>query len=70
MSNINIKRTVENIRAKTTVYSPIVEVVVNAIQAIESTGGTDGKIAIRVHRAEQLEMDGGLSDVRGFGNSR
>jgi hypothetical protein len=34
MSKVNIKRTVENIR----VYSPIVEVVVNSIQAIESSG--------------------------------
>jgi hypothetical protein len=66
MSNVNIKRAVENIRAKTTVYSPIVEVVVNAIQAIESTSGKHGKIAIRVHRAEQLEMDGSLSEVRSF----
>src|SRR5205823_6455381 len=31
MSKVNIKRTVENIRANTTVYSPIVEVVVNAL---------------------------------------
>lgn len=66
MSNVNIKRAIENIRANTTVYTPIVEVVVNAIQAIESNGGEDGKIAIRVHRAEQLEIDGGLPDVQSF----
>jgi hypothetical protein len=66
MSSVNIRRAVENIRANTTVYSPIVEVIVNAIQAIESNGETDGKIAIRVHRAEQLEMDGGLPEVRSF----
>ena len=66
MSNVNIKRAVENIRANTTVYTPIVEVVVNAIQAIESNGGANGKIAIRVHRADQLEMDGGLPEVRSF----
>ena len=63
MSNVNIRRAVENIRANTTVYTPIVEVVVNAIQAIESNGGTDGKIAIRVHRAKQLEIDSGLPNV-------
>lgn len=63
MSNVNIKRAVENIRANTTVYTPIVEVVVNAIQAIESKGRTDGRIAIRIHRAEQLELVGGLPEV-------
>lgn len=66
MSNVNIRRAVENIRANTTVYTPIVEVVVNAIQAIESGGVADGEIAIHVHRAEQLEMDGGLPDVHSF----
>ncbi|MBC8503582.1 MAG: sensor histidine kinase [Chloroflexi bacterium] len=66
MSNVNIRRAVENIRANTTVYTPIVEMIVNAIQAIESNGGTDGKIAIRVHRDEQIEMDGGLPEVHSF----
>lgn len=66
MSNVNIRRAVENIRANTTVYTPIVEVVVNAIQAIESNGRTDGEIFIRVHRDGQLEMDGGLPEVRSF----
>lgn len=66
MSNVNIRRAVENIRANTTVYTPIVEIVVNAIQAIESGSGTDGKITIRVHRVDQLEMDGALPDVHSF----
>lgn len=66
MSNVNIRRVVENIRANTMVYTPIVETVVNAIQAIESNRGSDGEISIRIHRTEQLEMDGGLPDVRSF----
>jgi hypothetical protein len=66
VSNVNIKRAVENIRANTTVYTPVVEVIVNAIQAIESTGKTDGRIIIRVHRVDQLEVDGGLPDVSSF----
>jgi hypothetical protein len=66
MSNVNIRRAVENIRANTTVYTPIVEVVVNAIQAIESKGEVNGKIAIRVHRAKQLEMDSSLPEVSSF----
>ena len=32
------------------------EVVVNAIQATESTGRADKKIAVRIERADQLEM--------------
>ena len=39
MSNVNIKRAVENIRLGTTIYTAIVEVVVNAIEAIESEEG-------------------------------
>lgn len=66
MSNVNIKRAVENIRTSTTVYTPIVEIVVNAIQAIESDGGADGKINICVHRSDQLEVDGGRPEVRSF----
>jgi hypothetical protein len=66
MSNVNIRRAVENIRANTTVYTPIVEVVVNAIQAIESKGGENGRIDIRVLRDGQLQIDGGLSEVRSF----
>ena len=66
MSNVNIKRVIENIRATTTVYTPIAETIVNAIQAIESNGETNGEIAIYVHRDDQLNIDGGLSDVQSF----
>jgi anti-sigma regulatory factor (Ser/Thr protein kinase) len=67
MSKVNIKRTVENIRANTTAYSPIVEAVVNAIQAIESTGRQDGKIVVRIQRDGQMQMDSeSLADIRNF----
>lgn len=66
MSNVNIKRVIENIRATTTVYTPIAETIVNAIQAIESNGETNGEIAICVHRDDQLNIDGSLSDVQSF----
>ena len=66
MSNVNIKRVIDNIRAKTTVYTPIVETIVNSIQAIESDGETNGEIAIRVHREKQLTIDDSLTDVRSF----
>lgn len=66
MSNVNIKRAIENIRTNTTVYTPIVEVVVNSIQAIEAKGETNGKVNIRVIRDPQLELDASLSEVNGF----
>lgn len=66
MSNLNIKRAVENIRANTTAYTPVVETIVNAIQAIESKGRGNGKITVRVLRSTQLETDGGLPAIVGF----
>lgn len=52
MSNVNIKRAVENIRANTTVYTPVVEMIVNAIQAIGEGSTTDGQVSIRAQRAD------------------
>lgn len=66
MSNLNIKRAVENIRASTTAYTPVLETIVNAIQAIESTGRSDGRISVRVRRSDQLETDGSLPPIVGF----
>ena len=66
MSNVNIKRAIDNIRANTTVYTPVVEMVVNAIQAIDDTQRRAGKISVRVLRESQTELDGSLSDVMGF----
>jgi hypothetical protein len=66
MSNVNIKRAVENIRANTTVYTPVVEMIVNGIQAIDETGRKDGKVLVRVQRSAQVEIGGSLSEVIGF----
>lgn len=66
MSNVNIRRVVENIRANTTVYTPIVEVVVNAIQAIDESGRTDGKVQIRIHRSSQLQLEDSLPEIDGL----
>ncbi len=57
MSNINIQRAVENIRSTTTVYTPIVETVVNAIQAIEAANQQQGRVHLRVHRVPQGDLD-------------
>lgn len=66
MSNVNIKRAVENIRANTSVYTPVVEMVVNAIQAIDEAGRTDGKVSIRAQRSGQAEQDGSLPEITSF----
>ena len=66
MSNINIKRAIENIRANTTVYTPVVEMIVNAIQAIDESGRTDRKVSVRALRDTQTMVDGSLPDVTGF----
>lgn len=66
MSNVNIKRAIENIRSGTNVYTPIVEVVVNAIQAIESLDKSDGHIEILLSRSPQLDSEDSLSEIIGF----
>lgn len=66
MSNVNIKRAVENIRGSTTVYTPVVEVIVNAIQAIDEAGQTAGRVSVRAVRGNQPELDGGLPNITGF----
>jgi len=57
MSNVSIKRAVENIRANTTVYTPVIEMIVNGLQA---------KVQVRAHRGSQIELDGSLPDVIDF----
>ena len=57
MSDINIPRAVENIRSTTTVFTPIVETVVNAIEAIEQGGQAVGLVQLRVRRSSQQDID-------------
>ena len=67
MSNVNIMRAVENIKFGINIYTPLVELVVNAIQAIEQNDNADGKVEILIKRAQQqgLGFDT-LPDVIGF----
>ena len=60
MSNANIFRVFENIRPRTTVYTPLFEIIVNAIQAIEDKNIKDDRIDIVVKRSNQEEMDNGI----------
>lgn len=66
MSNVNVKRLVENIRSGTNIYTPLVELVVNAIQAIDAKGVLNGLVEIEVLRNGQADMVDRLEDVDGF----
>ena len=66
MSNVNVKRLVDNIRSGTNIYTPLVELVVNAIQAIEQKGSASGFVQIEVLRNAQKDIIDQLEDVDGF----
>ena len=66
MSNVNIRRAVENIRANTTIYTPVVEMVVNGIQAIDELRHANAKVSIRALRHAQPRLDARMSEVIGF----
>ena len=66
MSDVNVSRAVDNIRSNTTVYTPIVESIVNGIQAIDATGRRDGFVSVRAIRNGQTELNGSLSEIVGF----
>jgi len=66
VSNINIKRAVENIRSGTTVYTPVVELIVNSIQAIRAMKPTGGLIKVTVLRSRQADLIDKLPAVDGF----
>src|SRR5690625_1474923 len=54
MSNVIIKRAVENIRRGTSVYTPIIELVVNSIQAIEEKG--NGSFKLEANQGEEKDF--------------
>ena len=66
MSNVNVRRLVENIRSGTNIYTPLVELVVNAIQAIDQKGGENGLIQIEILRSGQADIIDRLEDIDGF----
>ncbi|MGE0294743.1 MAG: ATP-binding protein [Hyphomonadaceae bacterium] len=66
MSNVNVRRLVENIRSGTNIYTPLVELVVNAIQAIDAKGLPNGLVEIEVLRNGQADVLDRLEDVDGF----
>lgn len=66
MSNVNIKRLVENIRSGTNIYTPLVELIVNAIQAIDEKGSDNGLVEVEVLRNGETDMIDRLEGVDGF----
>lgn len=64
MSRINIQGTIENIRSKSNIYTPIIEAVVNSIQSIVSKNIEKGKIEIILHRENTLEFENSLSNIK------
>jgi hypothetical protein len=66
MSNVNVRRAVENIRSGTNVYTPLVETVVNAIQAIEASPSKERRVDILVQRSNQQELEGAQPSVESF----
>ena len=67
MSNINIRRAVENIRSgTTTVYTPVIELIVNSIQAIRVAKPTGGRVTVTVLRSAQGDLIDKVPQVDGF----
>ena len=66
MSSINIKRAVENIRSGTTVYTPVIELIVNAIQAIRLVKPTGGRVTVTILRDGQIDLIERIAAVDGF----
>lgn len=66
MSKVNVRRAIENIRSGTNVYTPLVETVVNAIEAIDAGSPEEGRVDILVQRSNQQELEGGQPRVESF----
>ncbi|WP_279070660.1 ATP-binding protein [Alistipes timonensis] len=64
MSKLNILGIIKNIRSKSNIYTPIVEAVVNSIDAIREAQRSDGQIDVIIKRNQTLNFDGALPSVR------
>lgn len=63
MSRINIQGTIDNIRSKSNVYTPIIEAIVNSIQSIITKGIDNGKIEIILHRENTIEFENSKPNI-------
>ncbi|MDX6182377.1 ATP-binding protein [Flavobacterium sp. Fl-77] len=64
MSRINIQGTIDNIRSKSNIYTPIIEAIVNSIQSIVLKKIENGKIEIILNREKVLEIDNSIPSVK------
>lgn len=65
MSRINIKGIIRGIRSKTNVYTPIIEAIVNAIDAIDAAErNSAGIVRVVLKRSRQTSTDGSLGDIQ------
>jgi len=64
MSKINIQGTIDNIRSRSNVYTPLIEAVVNAIDSIRTFKPPDGDIEVVVKRDNTLIFDGSQQPIR------
>jgi len=68
MSKVNISGFVDNtLKERTTVYSPLIEAIVNSIEAISEKQITDGKITVTPIRKAQMSLESdALPEIIGF----
>lgn len=64
MSKINIQGTIDNIKSRTNVYTPLIEAIVNSIDAIEANHNPFGEILIIVKRENSLQFEGWLPAIK------
>ncbi|WP_158977344.1 ATP-binding protein [Cellulophaga sp. L1A9] len=64
MSRINIQGTIDNIRSKTNVYTPIIESIVNSIQSITKKNVENGKIEITLIREHTLDFENQIPPIK------
>lgn len=64
MSRINIQGTIDNIRSKSNIYTPIIEAIVNSIQSIVLKQIDNGKIEIILHREKILDIENAIPSVK------
>ncbi len=65
MSKFIIEGVIENAKERTSVYTPLIEAIVNSIQAIDKSKRTDGKITIKISRnnPDKLFEEDALGDI-------
>ena len=63
MSKIDIEGTIENIKTRTNAYTPIIEAIVNSIEAIDESKNPNGKILVKLIRENVLENEIGNASV-------